>query len=252
MEKILTDPAEVQGQIYLIENTVQNKKYIGQTLSHRKNHQKYRPFGFQGRFKDHLSEALCNTKKKQCRYLNNAIRAHGKDAFKVSLLHICARDALDMWERHYIESENTLFPNGYNLTKGGKTIEKEKYAETTPSLEVGKKGGCESRSDDTRKLISERLKEFYENEKHLHQRMLLTQDQHSSQKLQRFCGEKIDTNNLEKYIQVQKSRVRVVINGKRTDFIGKHQTIEELHQRARGFLQLLATAATLSNCSGNP
>lgn len=251
-EKILTDTSEVKGQIYLIENTLQNKKYVGQTVSHRKNHNKYRPFGFQGRFNDHVSEAICNTKKKQCRYLNNAIRAYGKDFFKVSLLHTCPKEELDMWEKHYIQAENTLFPNGYNLTKGGKTFDKEEYSEKTTPLTPSKRGGCESRNEDTREKISERLKEYYDDADHSKNRMLLTQKQHDSHKIEIFKDEKLDTNNLEKYIHIHKSRVRVVINKKRVEFVGKHQTMEELHQRAIDFLQKLAATATLSNCSGNP
>ena len=69
MDEILDDNSKVIGHIYLITCTETNKYYVGQTLSHRKNRNKYRPFGYQGRFKDHISEALCNTKKKQCTYL---------------------------------------------------------------------------------------------------------------------------------------------------------------------------------------
>jgi hypothetical protein len=84
--KLLETNRGVTGHIYRITNTQTNKIYIGQTLSHRKNRGKYRPFGYMGRFYDHSSEALCNTKKKQCTYLNNAIRMYGKDAFHCELL----------------------------------------------------------------------------------------------------------------------------------------------------------------------
>ena len=63
MNEILNDNSQVVGHIYLITNIQTNKQYVGQTLSHRKNKTKYRPFGYQGRFKDHISEAVCNTKK---------------------------------------------------------------------------------------------------------------------------------------------------------------------------------------------
>ena len=74
MNEILNDSSNVLGHIYVITNLITKKQYVGQTVSHRKNRNKYRPFGFEGRFKDHISEALCNTKKKQCNYLNNSIR----------------------------------------------------------------------------------------------------------------------------------------------------------------------------------
>ena len=82
MNEILIDNTQVKGHIYVITNISTNKQYVGKTLSHRKNHNKYRPFGYIGRFKDHISEALCNTKKKQCNYLNNSIRQYGKDQFR--------------------------------------------------------------------------------------------------------------------------------------------------------------------------
>ena len=103
---------QISGQIYYIENTNTKKGYVGQTLTHRKNKGKYKPFGYNGRFKDHISEALCNTKKKQCRYLNNAIRLYGSEVFIVKLLHECPREDLDSKEKEYILTMNTLYPNG--------------------------------------------------------------------------------------------------------------------------------------------
>jgi hypothetical protein len=255
---ILESRNDVKGQIYVIENINTKKSYIGQTVTHRKNHKKYRPFGYIGRFKDHLSEALCNTKKKQSRYLNNAIRMYGKDVFKVSLLHTCPLTELDKWEQYYIESYNTLFPNGYNLTKGGKRFESisndvvDKIIPLTP----GKRGGSIYRSKETRTLISERLKESCNKEEFLKERMKLTQNQHKDQKLDRFRGETIDITNLSQYIRFQNRKtgplVKVIVNKKEATFVGKHQTVEELENRAIEFLKNIATIATLSNCSGNP
>ena len=132
MNEILDDDSKVIGHIYLITNTQTNKKYVGQTVSHRKNRNKYRPFGFEGRFKDHISEALCNTKKKQCNYLNNSIRQYGKEAFKVELITECSKSELDTMEEMYIKEYNTLYPNGYNLTIGGKVF-KDKTCDTEPA-----------------------------------------------------------------------------------------------------------------------
>ena len=43
---------------------INNKIYVGQAVTHRLNKNKYRYFGYEGRFKDHISEAINNTKKK--------------------------------------------------------------------------------------------------------------------------------------------------------------------------------------------
>jgi hypothetical protein len=143
MDGILEDISGVNGHIYKILNIATKKAYVGQAQSHRKNRGKYKPFGYEGRFRDHISEAICNTKKKQCRYLNNAIRSYGKDAFGVELLKTCPLGELDMWEQFYIEEQNTYYPNGYNLTKGGKTMIKA-MTNTVDALETsppGKRGG---------------------------------------------------------------------------------------------------------------
>jgi len=114
---------KVKGEIYKITNTTNNTPYIGQTRTHRKNKGKYRPFGYIGRFKDHISEALNNTKEKQCTYLNNSIRKD-KDLFKVELIETCDIEELDNREKFYIEKYNSYYPNGYNLTRGGKGYSK--------------------------------------------------------------------------------------------------------------------------------
>lgn len=123
LDKILelNEKEKITGQIYKIVNLTTRKYYIGQVVSHRKNKGKYRPFGYIGRFNDHISEAINNTKRKQCTYLNNSIRRYGKETFIVKLLENCALDKLDYREKFYIDIHNSLYPNGYNLTKGGKT-----------------------------------------------------------------------------------------------------------------------------------
>lgn len=118
----LNDYEKIVSHIYIIRNIQTNKVYIGQTNSHRLNKNKYRFFGFEGRFKDHISEALNNSKKNQCTYLNNSIRKYGKENFSVDLVEICKISESDEKEIQYIELYNSLYPNGYNLTKGGKNF----------------------------------------------------------------------------------------------------------------------------------
>ena len=69
---ILNDELLRYCEIYKITNTINNKIYIGQAVSHILNHKKYRPYGMEGRFKSHIHEAFSN-KKNQCHYLNNSI-----------------------------------------------------------------------------------------------------------------------------------------------------------------------------------
>lgn len=118
----LNEKHKVMGEIYRIQNIANGKCYVGQVVTHRLNKGKYRPFGYVGRFNDHVSEAMNNTKKKQCTYLNNAIRKYGKDNFKVVFLRRCSLDQLDELEQQGIKIYGSLYPNGYNLTKGGKNL----------------------------------------------------------------------------------------------------------------------------------
>jgi hypothetical protein len=126
IEKTIEESSErpdyVKGQIYLITNTINGKKYVGQTLTHTLNHGKYRPFGYVKRFENHVSEAIRNVKKNQCTYLNTAIRKYGKDVFSVELLEDdCEISNLDVLEITYIDEYESFHETGkgYNLTKGG-------------------------------------------------------------------------------------------------------------------------------------
>ncbi len=258
MNEILNDSSKVIGHIYLITNIKTNKMYVGQTLSHRKNHSKYRPFGFEGRFKDHISEALCNTKKKQCNYLNNSIRQYGKDAFKVELITECDKSELDTMEEKYIKEYNTLYPNGYNLTIGGKTF-KDKNCDTAPASPTNtpkKRGGCTYRSNETRAKMTESLKRVMGTPEARKQQMLRSQQQHSSNKIDKFKGLVIDIDNMDQYIKIRSSKdgskfIKIIVDGISTSFVGKYETIDQLKHRALEFLKSV-NSATLPNCSGNP
>lgn len=114
---------KIYGEIYLITCSESDKMYVGQAQSHRKNNDKYRFYGHMGRFKGHISEAITNTRTKGGSvYLNCAIRKYGQDTFTVKLLEKCHMDKIDELEIKYIDKYNTLAPNGYNLTPGGRGV----------------------------------------------------------------------------------------------------------------------------------
>jgi group I intron endonuclease len=252
MDSILDDPVSIKGIIYLIEHTASGKQYVGQTLSHRKNHERYRPFGAVGRFRDHISEALNNTKRKQCTYLNNAIRLHGADAFTVRVLEVCERALLDTRESHYISEYSSLYPTGYNLTTGGKGMRAmTTIINTTPLNPPRQRGGCESRSPETRQKMSDRAQKHGFTPEERRVRMENAQALHAAKRAQRFKGVRIDPGVVDDYISIRKGRVTVDVDGCTASFIGKYESEEALKQKAREFLVNLAQA-TLPNCSGNP
>lgn len=100
----------VVGTIYKIQNLIDGKIYIGQTIN-----------AIEKRMYLH------QYKKSRCLYLKNAINKYGIDNFKISEEETIRRntkkelfDALDEAEIKLIEKYKSMFPNGYNLTSGGR------------------------------------------------------------------------------------------------------------------------------------
>ena len=68
------------GEIYMITNIINNKKYIGQTVSYLSSGRKY---GVIRRWTSHVSYAK-NNADNGIRHFCNAIRKYGKDNFKLA------------------------------------------------------------------------------------------------------------------------------------------------------------------------
>lgn len=254
MDTILNDPSEVRGVIYCVEHVATGKKYVGQTRSHRLNHGRYRPFGAHGRFNDHMSCALRNTKIAQCSALYNDIRLYGREAFTWSQLEECDIALLDQREQHWISSLNTTYPDGFNLTEGGRAGGAiiAHIGISTPLNPVGKRGGCTSRGAATRAKMSERSKAYSDQPEVRAARTTSAAQQHAMQKVARFAGVSIDAADMDKYIFTKGVRVFVRIGDCEASFVVKGATQEENKIRAKEFLLSLTTTATLPNCSGNP
>jgi len=119
--KIIDDETLRYCEIYKITNFENNKIYIGQAVSHILNHKRYRPYGGEGRLRCHISEAF-SKKINQCHYLNSAIKKYGCCNFNLEIIDYCELDQADELETKYITEYDSLYPNGYNLKKGGKTF----------------------------------------------------------------------------------------------------------------------------------
>ncbi len=255
MEPILElkDKDKVIGEIYLITNTSQNKVYVGQTRSHRMNKDKYRPFGSIGRFKDHISEAINNTKKNQCSYLNNAIRKYGSDKFKVELLEKCDVNDLDKREQHYIEKYNSLFPNGYNLTKGGQVFSCDNdVVNNAPKNEPKKRcrGFGFKHTEETINKMKERLTDenllnakkqtmanamtsYYDNKK-IETLLQYTLDDNIEKYIKPVC--KKDSEEVHDYI--------IKIDGRKLTIASKNDTLDTKYDRLKNILTTVKTKQT--------
>ncbi len=97
----------MKGKVYLITNTVNGKAYVGLT---RRN--------LSVRFSGHVTDARLG--KGSDKSLRAAIRQFGGENFSITLLDT-ANDlkSLAVLEILYIEKYDTVFPNGYNLNRGG-------------------------------------------------------------------------------------------------------------------------------------
>lgn len=86
--------------IYQIENKINGKKYIGQSIE------------IENRWKKHLNA-------KDNFLIHKAIKKYGKENFNFSIIEECNLLELDDKENYWINFYNTLVPNGYNMIKGG-------------------------------------------------------------------------------------------------------------------------------------
>jgi group I intron endonuclease len=96
------------GIIYILENKVTGKYYVGQTTK-----------TFKCRFRQHQHSNSC---------VGKALCKYGSNNFNKILLEGVPNEELDYWEMHYINECKSISPNGYNLDSGGhknKHIHKE-------------------------------------------------------------------------------------------------------------------------------
>jgi hypothetical protein len=202
---ILDEPTKRYCEIYKITNLTTGKCYVGQTVSHILNHNRYRPYGHEGRFRCHVSEAF-STKKNQCHYLNNSIRKYGVKDFVVKIIECCELSDANDREIHYIQLFDTLYPNGYNLKNGGSVF---------------------THTKESKKRVSIGVCKYYE-----------------SQKYERFADVKRLDGDNESYIKPLKRNGTqygwyVYIEKHKADFGGVHITLNESKMQAVDFINNL-------------
>lgn len=134
-----------KGDIYMITNILENKRYIGQAkcylTSGRKN-------GANIRWKHHINRALRNDKG--CPYLYNAILKYGIENFTMEILIKCDLSKLDYYEKYFIEIYNTKYPNGYNIESGGN---KNKNLHENTRLKISESTKNRYISDDNKEKL---------------------------------------------------------------------------------------------------
>lgn len=93
--------------IYKIENLINHKIYIGQSIE------------IETRFKKHKQS-------KDDFAIHRAIRKYGTDNFSYDIIELCSPEKLSEREKYWIAFYNSKVPNGYNMTDGGETVSDSK------------------------------------------------------------------------------------------------------------------------------
>lgn len=121
------------GYIYTITNNINNKIYVGQTISPKE------------RWFKHKNEAKHIDTRSYKSHLYNAMNVYGADNFSFEIIEECDCEILDERERYWIQELNTLEPNGYNINNGGRKL----FGKENPFY--GK-----HHTDETKQIISEK------------------------------------------------------------------------------------------------
>lgn len=189
------------GTIYVLENKIDGKRYVGQTINWAIRSAAHR-----------RGDGVCP--------INRAIRKHGFDCFRVWHFDNIPEDQLDIFERAYIASFGSLVPNGYNLESGG-NAQKRHHDETRKKMSESRRGEKNSMfgrtgeksphfgkhlSDETKRKISDSRT----GEKHwMHGRHL--SEEH-------------------------RQKISAALTGERNHFFGRHHSEESRHKNAEAHM----------------
>lgn len=155
------------GYIYYISNTVNDKLYVGKTLS-----------SIEKRFQEHCRDS--RKRRMEHRPLYNAMRKYGEDKFSIHLLEEVDASSLAEREIYWIQKLN-VYKNGYNGTHGGegKILYGEDFTEAfindfesgMPIRNIMKKYHC------SKEVIVQRLRDagFDTKQNMVHNRVMVEQ-----------------------------------------------------------------------------
>lgn len=137
--------------IYCIENLVNNKKYIGQSVNIKR------------RFSQHKS--LLNSGKHENEYLQRSWNKYGANSFNFYILQECEEYNLDELERYYINLFNSTNDNyGFNNESGGCS---NKRASEKTKEKVSKANTGRHHTEETKKKMSESRKGHFISEENI-------------------------------------------------------------------------------------
>ncbi len=118
---------EIRGIVYNITCVKTDKKYIGQTLTHKKTRGKYYSYGIRERLVEHIGAAKRGRNTPLCK----AICEHGNENFKIEEIKRCELEMINTLESLYITQYNTLVPNGYNVQEHSRPRSSKIYVDNS-------------------------------------------------------------------------------------------------------------------------
>lgn len=115
----------INSGIYLIENNINHKKYVGQSVNVKR------------RFSEHKEKAF-NQRSKEYNYpLYRAIRKYGLTNFSFKIIEKCEQEKLNEKEIKWIKYYES-YKNGYNQTIGGDSSLINRKEEMHPNHKLSK------------------------------------------------------------------------------------------------------------------
>ena len=208
------------GYIYVIENIVNHKKYVGQTIDPEK------------RWRKHKTDDIKNPNL----VIGRAFLKYGTDNFTFSILEECDNSELSIREQFWIKKLNTFIgnkdSNGYNMTRGGESM----FGDSNPFY--GK-----HHSDEVKQKISEFAKTRIGEDNPFYGKHHTQETKDLLSKLNR--GRKHTPEELEKM-----SKIKM---GEKNYFYGKHhtqETKEKIRKSRLGKLPYNAVPYTAKNDIG--
>ena len=205
------------GQIYILENKINGKKYVGQTNKKAER-----------RIASHIK--LANSGKGFV--INRAIAKYGINNFNIEIITV-KNKRLDFFEKLFIKNLNTMVPHGYNLESGGK---RNKYLPEETKRKIGEASRGHKHSELTKKILSERKigknNPMY-GKKHstkVKKKMSSSQKERWNDDLRKHYSEMFSGPNSPSYGKKHSKetidKIRKRCSGKNSVHYGKHRTKE--------------------------
>lgn len=190
------------GIIYLLIDSTNDWEYVGQTTQ-----------TFERRFSQHKYGDQC---------IDHVIQKRGENLIETAILKVCySKEELDYWEKRFIESRDTMKPNGYNLTEGGDGSKGFLHtAESKSKMSASRTGKKHSDKTRAKMSVTHKGKKYFLGHRHSDETRARMSIAHKGKKYSLGYHHSDET----------KARMSAARNGEKHPFYGKHHTTKSCAQ----------------------